>query len=72
MIIQLLAKANSRELNGVATSTVSIIVKSATTDANLVKLNTNLKGSNEKLTVALDRSLGSDKTEHIWELEGAR
>ena len=72
MITLLLTKANSRELNGVATSINSIIVKSGTTDASLLKLNTSLKTVNDKLTLALDRKLGSDKTEHIWDLETLR
>jgi len=55
MITQLFAKANSRELNGVAINFNSIIGKSGTTDPALLKLNTALKTGNEKLTIAIDR-----------------
>ena len=72
MVIQLSSKANTVELNGVAATFTSVIVKSATTDASLLKLNGALKTNNEKLTLAIDKKLGSDKTDIIWELEGQR
>lgn len=72
MILQLLSRANSRELNGVATSFNSVITKAAPTDAPLLKLNTTLKTDNNNLTDTMTRKLGSDLTDHVWQLEGLR
>jgi hypothetical protein len=72
MITQLSSQANTSELNGIASNFNSIISKSETKDAALLKLNTSLKTSNADLTQAIDKKLGSDKTDHIWELEGLR